>query len=84
MRERERCLRNIQTLGFVLVDTNLYLDTHPCDSSALCYFQEQQQRLAESVVEYEERYGRLTAVGAPVGERWDWVDSPWPWELREV
>ena len=28
----------VQALGFVVVDMQLYLDTHPCDEEALAYY----------------------------------------------
>ena len=29
--------------------------------------------------EYEKRYGPVTPM-ANEGERWKWIDGPWPWE----
>jgi spore coat protein JB len=35
-----RMLRELQELEFALVELNLYLDTHPCDTQAIKTFNE--------------------------------------------
>ena len=35
---RKQMLEWVQALCFVVVDMQLYLDTHPCDEEALAYY----------------------------------------------
>lgn len=80
MTEKETLLRKIQELEFALVELNLYLDSHPNCEKALRYYQEllaDHQKLADS---YEEKFGALTAAGNCADE-WNWVMTPFPWEL---
>ena len=32
--------------------------------------------------EYTRRFGPITPEQVNNGERWTWVDDPWPWERR--
>ena len=34
---REMMLKQVNETGFAVVDSNLYLDTHPCDAAAINY-----------------------------------------------
>ena len=38
--ERMKMLEWVQALCFVVVDMELYLDTHPCDEEALAFYKE--------------------------------------------
>lgn len=78
---REMLLKRIQVCSFVLTDTNLFLDTHPDCQMALEYFEKHHNMLCEAQREYVEKYGPLTAADYNGGGRWNWVDSPWPWEM---
>jgi len=80
MSERERMLKRVQMLNFVLVELNLYLDTHPQDKMALEYFVQYQYLLNEAVNSYESVYGPLRAEDFVGEKNFDWVKGPWPWE----
>ena len=71
-------LANLQTLGFVLQELALYLDTHRNDREALEQYRACQQmyrRLAEA-------HGRpLTHTSPGKGDSYEWLDDPWPWEF---
>lgn len=73
----------LQTVDFVLVDLNLYLDTHPNDTKALAQFQQFQKRKHNLVQQYEAAFGPLYGEGvSPVaGDKWTWRDAPWPWQV---
>jgi spore coat protein JB len=82
MTDREMMLKNVQMKQFAALDAHLFLDTHPDNKNALAYFRKQQTAARQAVMEYEARYGPLTARGQSNNEYWDWVDGPWPWEME--
>ncbi len=69
----------LQTLGFVLQELALYLDTHPQDKEALDLYRNYQKIYHKGMMEYNEdcplKHGMPTK-----GERYRWLDDPWPWE----
>jgi spore coat protein JB len=80
MTDKSTLLRNLGAIGFSMHDLHLYLDTHPYDMEALSLFNKYKQKYEILVAEYERSYGPLTAVNAAMGDRWQWIDDPWPWE----
>ena len=74
-------MREVQIAQFSLIETRLYLDTHPCDTeavNALAYYSE---KLSAAVDRYEKECGMLTAEGFD-REDFDWVKHPFPWETE--
>lgn len=82
MESREELLRKIQMLTFALIETNLYLDTHPMDQAALAYYHKHRDLLAECEEIYAENYGPLNPGQVTSKNRWTWIDDPWPWEME--
>ncbi len=80
MNMKEKLLSEIRALSFALVETNLYLDSHPECAEALAYFRRVRDELAEKTAAYERAFGPLTAMGATAEGSWDWISTPWPWE----
>ena len=80
MTEHEAMKRQIKELEFALVELNLFLDSHPYCAEALQYFKELTAKHDILAAQYEENCAPLTARGNR-GDRWDWVMTPWPWEL---
>lgn len=78
---REDLLNWINIVSFAVDDVKLFLDTHPCDQEALCYFEEYKNLRKKALKEYAKYYGPLTVdtVDTPC-EHWDWVCEPWPWQ----
>lgn len=75
-------LRKLQEVDFVLLELNLYLDTHPDDHDALKQFNYYAQKRKKIAREYEEKYGPLMNFGhSYLRKPNDWIKSPWPWEL---
>lgn len=75
-------MQQIHALDFALVELNLFLDTHPCDTEALETFKAYRQQRAEKVAEYERCFGPIVHTIHDVhDDRWCWIDSPWPWEM---
>lgn len=71
-------LQELMALGFVVHELGLYLDTHE-DREAEEMFIKYNKLYSEGVAEYERRCGPLQFTGTG-GDRFDWVDDPWPWE----
>ena len=83
MCERNRLLRNLQMIDFALTEVNLFLDSHPNCPEALSYFRKYRDMREVAVADYEANVGPLTANGSKAEETWEWVCTPWPWELVE-
>ncbi len=74
-------MKEVQMAQFSLVETNLYLDTHPDDTEALKAIEYYGERFAVAVEKYETECGALyaaTASSAP----FDWIKKPFPWETE--
>ena len=69
----------LQTLGFVILELALYLDTHPEDKEALELYQNYQKMYHKGMMEHNE--SNQMKHGLPTqGDRYRWLDDPWPWE----
>ena len=79
---RDNLMRQLQEVSFALVDTNLFLDSHPDCKLALDFFREMQTKYAQLPADYEIEYGPLTAFDTNTEHGWEWIDHPWPWELE--
>lgn len=79
--EREAMLAQWQQYNFALVDLNLYLDTHPNDQEALNLFKKYKDIKRQITDKYEKKYGPLTFTGDISTSSWNWINSPWPWEV---
>ncbi len=80
---KQSLLRQIHALDFAILEFGLYLDTHPWDSRALAKRQELQKQRRELVAAFERRFGPYIVKCTQVqGNKWNWVDNPWPWEFN--
>ena len=69
----------LQTLGFVVQELALYLDTHPNDKEAFELYQNYQKILHKGMMEMNNE--NPLNHGLPTkGDRYRWLDDPWPWE----
>jgi len=83
MGEREKILKRVQICDFALTDASLYLNIRPEDQKALAYYQKYAAMKSDAVKEYVEKYGPIQHSDYDGGERWKWVDGPWPWQTEE-
>jgi len=75
-------LEQLQAIDFVLVELNLYLDTHKDDPEALQQYNHYVQERWCLVQEFERLYGPLLHFGHSCsGYPWQWDDGPWPWQV---
>lgn len=83
MTERQKALKMVQTYEFMLVELNLYLDTHPEDTQAFELFERYRKLAKEARDCYVQKFGPLYAEqGEMVDGKWNWVCDPWPWEVK--
>jgi len=75
-------LQELQAIDFVLVELNLYLDTHPTDVNAIEQFNQLTEKRWMLANEYETLYGPLQNFGRSYsGYPWQWNEEPWPWQV---
>ncbi|HEY0828181.1 MAG TPA: spore coat protein CotJB [Bacilli bacterium] len=75
-------LEELQAVDFVLVELNLYLDTHPQDSQALQQYNQHVQRRQQLAYQYEMNFGPLLHFGHSYSKQpWQWNHTPWPWQV---
>ncbi len=72
-------MQKIHALSFAMTEAQLFLDTHPECRDALIYFRNTRDQLDDAMTEYQNKYGPLFA-DMTVGDKWTWVDGPWPWQ----
>ena len=75
-------LTELQTLAFAIQELALYLDTHRDDTEALDMYRSYQKIYSEGKKKYEKEYGPLNHMSV-TGEKYRWLDDPWPWEYCE-
>lgn len=77
-----RVAADVYELGFVLVETLLYLDTHPQDAKALAYYSEMKCKYEQARKKYNELIGPLQFTDCTNENYWSWVATPMPWEVE--
>ncbi len=83
MNPRQMLLQKLSVAQFAAWELHMYLDTHPGDGEALARYRHYEEKTRRLTEEYESKYGPLTAGDAYGDARWEWVNSPWPWETTE-
>lgn len=74
-------LTNIDSLGFAMIDLNLYLDIYPNDRSMIELYNQYRDQKEELIKKYEKEYGPLTTMSKELDKApWAWDNKPWPWE----
>ena len=82
MNDRQEFLDQIRAIEFMILELNLYLDTHPHDIRALKEYNVHTQQLTALKSQYDKQYGPLSNFGTALnhGATWRWLEEPWPWE----
>ena len=80
--EREILLRRIEALDFAIVELNLYMDTHPFDSSVNDKISDYRRKSEELKEEFSKKFGPISS-NFKEKNRWGWISSPWPWEIEK-
>lgn len=79
--DKERLFYQVMAYSFAINDLNLYLDLHPDNKGMLDLFKKYVKEEKELCNEYVNKYGPLE-VNEVKGQKFDWINSPWPWETR--
>lgn len=75
-------LEEIQAIDFVLVELNLYLDTHPEDIEAIQQFNQCTLESKKLKKHFEKQFGPLMHFGKSYSDYpWNWDNAPWPWQV---
>lgn len=80
--DKRKYAQDVYELGFIMVETALYLDTHPNDAEALEYYAEMKEKYHEAVALYTENIGPLNFFHVTNENYWTWVATPMPWEVE--
>ena len=80
--DRMEMLKQITALDFVVVDLNLYLNTHPTDREAITKFNQTVMQVKALKQNYERLYGMLTSQDSCSAYPWQWLSQPWPWQYE--
>ncbi len=80
-KSRSALIKDIQMSTFALVETNLFLDSHPSDTDALSALKRYNRERSEAIAEYEKRFGALF-IGSATCVPYSYVTQPFPWETE--
>lgn len=73
--------KRLSAAQFAVIETGLFLDTHPNDAAAMEAFKKYVGVYRALYKEYTEKYGPLTQFDSTCNNlSFDWLDNPWPWE----
>ena len=83
MTEKQKLMNKLQMYNFAVIETGLFLDTHPFDKKALAYFEKVKMLKKEARKEYERKYGPTLMTSNNNDEKWEWALTKWPWEVED-
>ena len=83
MTDREILLKKLSSYQFMMDDLQLYLDTHPNDTQTIAKIKDLADMLEPLRKTFEAKYGPLFDNNTE-GNKWMWINNPWPWENEEV
>ena len=75
-------LREIMQLQFAVIETVLYLNTHPFDERVLDLHNNFSRRLMNKIEKYSEKYGPIVPDFPDAEYPWSWINEPWPWQIQ--
>lgn len=81
MNQQQQMLLDVQKLQFAALDIALYLDTHPNDPVALYRHKMYTEQLKQIKDAYEMEFGPMTIFSHEFGDKWRYINSPWPWDF---
>lgn len=76
-------LAELQALEFVVLELNLYLDTHKDDEEAFKLFKQFSAMEKAAKAAYESKYGPVMVQSAATGDSFQWLSDPWPWNFAQ-
>ena len=70
----------LRALAFAIQELALYLDTHREDQEALALYRSYQDLFQKGEAQYVKEFGPLNHMQSGCGDRYQWLDEPWPWD----
>lgn len=70
----------LRALAFAIQELALYLDTHREDMEALDLYRSYQDLYRRGEAAYVKEFGPLNHTQSGTGNRYQWLDEPWPWD----
>ena len=70
----------LRALAFAIQELALYLDTHREDREALDLYRSYQDLYEKGEAQYVKEFGPLNHMQSGTGDRYQWLDDPWPWD----
>ena len=80
---RDELMNKLRELDFAIIETAMFLDSHPMDKKALTYYHDMLETRNESREVFTKNYGPLCIFENNDNTQWQWVKGPWPWELED-
>lgn len=81
MTDKNRLLKQLSEYYFAKYETELFLDTHPTNKTALQAREKYREKYDQLLEEYQQKYNMLSTNAKGKNEdRWTWIDDPWPWD----
>ena len=81
MNDQAKMLTKLDSLGFAMVDLNLYLDVYPNDKEKINLYNQYRREKENLLREYENKYGPITLTSDSLNSfPWAWNNMPWPWD----
>lgn len=82
-KEQKQLMEYITQISFAMDDVVLFLDSHPCDTDALAYYEELRKERQSAVDSYTCQYGAIQKYDVNTeGDVWSWNMGPWPWQIE--
>ena len=76
-------LAELQALEFVVLELNIYLDTHKDDTEAFNLLNQFSAMEKADKAAYESKYGPITMQSSATGDSYQWLSDPWPWNYAQ-
>ena len=73
-------LNQVYQTGFAVDEAQLFLDTHPCDTTALAYYQQAKALYQNATQAYVAQCGPLFMTDVNDTNFWSWSNDRWPWD----
>lgn len=79
--QREKALKQVARVSFMVDEARLYLDMHPQDVGAQKTFDKYNRMRKNAIAEFEKSYGPLLTDNINAEkDGWGWIDMPFPWD----
>ena len=80
-KSKAKLMKEIQMSTFAVVETNLFLDSHPNDTNALNALIKYSNKRKEAITEYQNSFGPLF-IYSDTSLPFSYVTQPFPWETE--